>query len=854
MSQSPLEITLEFARAESTGDPHVFSFTPQAYVVRTPRGGFGRSELGWNAELIAKLAAVRLAGRDPALLAEVGEILRTFLAPAGWELHEQRLSHAVQQHQHVRITIRSAAAELFALPWELLTLRATGQSLGGLPGVLIRYEWPETVTSVRKDISERTFRPLVAWSAAGGAVPAAEHIAAIRRAAAAANLRFDPASDVLPHASPARLAEALARGEREGRPVTALHLLCHGGARGSIFGVLLDGEGPEDAETLLDPARMQQLVAPHAGTLRLLVLAACDSGNQGELGGRIGSAAQMLHRAGLAAVVASRYPLSVAGSIRMTTALYDALLGERRSLEQAFLAARAALTGDVRSLDWASVQLYARAADAAETAQVSSTPSPSPAALTPGEPPASARRDAAIFGIGAVAALLVVLWWATGPASGPAWPHSQELSVAPGTSNTIEAPSEDEQPAPAPERDPPVAAPPPSALAPADPAPMLEASDTDCTVPGGCRLRWTGPKIRTLAAGFGHVCALLADGSLSCWGYNGCGQLGDGSTASRLLSLDRRVDVGGVVREVAAGAHHTCARVGDNGRVRCWGCNEDGELGQGHTRGLGDAPGEMPVDNVALGAAAEQIAAGNRFTCALVSGGSVRCWGHGYKGELGNGSAENVGDSDDEMPPTEVHGVSAAIQIVAGAAHACALLRGGAVRCWGWAASGELGNGSTVAVGNHAWDREAPLVDVGGPVEQLSAGAKHTCALLQRGRVRCWGENRYHQLGYGHADDIGDERGDMPPDDVLTGGRVLQVVGGERHTCVLLDTHRVRCWGEGEKGALGAGKQAAVGDNPFVMPPPLLDLGGEVERLEAHLGSFTCALLRDGGLRCWGSI
>ena len=180
--EAPLEIVLEFARAEATGDPHAFRFAPQSYIVRTPRGGFGSSELQWDHQLLGRLEAIRRPGQDPALLVEVGETLRRFLAPTGWELHEEQLSAALRQRRPVHITIRSAAAELFALPWELLTLRATGQSLGGLPGVLVHYEWPETAT-IPSPAGESGGRLLVAWSAAGGALPAAEHVEAIREAA-----------------------------------------------------------------------------------------------------------------------------------------------------------------------------------------------------------------------------------------------------------------------------------------------------------------------------------------------------------------------------------------------------------------------------------------------------------------------------------------------------------------------------------------------------------------------------------------------------------------------------------------------------------------------------------------------
>ncbi|MEZ4451246.1 MAG: CHAT domain-containing protein [Nannocystaceae bacterium] len=359
---------------------------------------------------------MRHPGADPAILAEVGETLRRFLAPTGWEVHEERISAAVRHRQAVQITIRSAAAELFALPWELLTLHATGQSLGGLPGVLVRYEWPETATTPIPEGAAGS-RILVAWSAAGGEVPASEHLTAIGAASTAGGVAFDPAADVLARVSPGGLAAALADAEAVGRPIAALHLLCHGGSQGNNFGLLLDGDDPGDPPALLDPARLQQLLAPYAGSLRLVVVAACDSGNQGDLGGRLGSAAQRLHRAGLADVIASRYPLSVSGSTRLTEVLYRRLLGDRASLEEAFVAARTALTSHTASLDWASVQLYARAADGAGTFPIAPPtrapslipPAPSTAPTIAPPVPGSRRWPIVVAALGAIGIAIAVL-------------------------------------------------------------------------------------------------------------------------------------------------------------------------------------------------------------------------------------------------------------------------------------------------------------------------------------------------------------------------------------------------------------------------------------------------------------
>ena len=416
MPPGDLEIVLEFARAEQTDDPFAFRFGSQAYLMPTPRGGggYGRSELVWDSALLARLQAIRRPGRDPALVQEVGELLRRFLAPIGWETIERTIADAVRERRPVRLSVRSQAAELYTLPWELLTLRTSGQSLGGLPGVLIRYEWPQT-ESVRPDMSTGTGRTLVAWSAAGGPVPAAEHVAALQRAAAAGGVEFDPGRDVVAHASTGRLAAALAEAQRAGRPVALLHVLCHGAARGQVFGLHFHGEAADDEPVIVDPARLQQILAPYAGSLRLVLLAACDSGNGGEPGNRIGSVAQMLHRGGLAAVVASRFPLTVPGSTALVDALARALLSERSSLEQAFIAARVALAADAASLDWASLQLYARAADGGETRVF--PPAPAAAAPVAGRP---RRRPLALAAVAAVVVAIAVALRFVGPWEAPA--------------------------------------------------------------------------------------------------------------------------------------------------------------------------------------------------------------------------------------------------------------------------------------------------------------------------------------------------------------------------------------------------------------------------------------------------
>ncbi len=408
MAPPPLHIALEFARAEQAGSPGGFRFAAQTYLLRTGGGGFESAEFPWSRELLADLRALRADDPPPELAHRIGDVLREFLADAGWSAHEQAIVGALQSGAAVRVTVRSAAAELYALPWELLALKSTGQMLGGIPGLLLHYEWPET-RSFPDAVppARRSGRVLLAWSAAAGSVPAAEHLAAVRRAIPG----FDPARDVLPHASFAGLADALAAGP----PIDVLHLLCHGAVAGNTFGLALDDPG--GGSVVVDAGRVQQLLAPHAGKLRLVVVAACDGGNTGELGNHLGSVAQRIHRAGLLAVLASRFPLSVAGSVALCDALYRELAAGQ-PLEPAFLAAREALVRDSARLDWASVQLYTRAADGDALRPLTCpahVAASDPRVVVP--PPRPARVPA--MGALIVAVLLVVVAVTTAVLAGP---------------------------------------------------------------------------------------------------------------------------------------------------------------------------------------------------------------------------------------------------------------------------------------------------------------------------------------------------------------------------------------------------------------------------------------------------
>jgi len=371
-----------------------------------------------------------------------------------------------------------------------------------------------------------------------------------------------------------------------------------------------------------------------------------------------------------------------------------------------------------------------------------------------------------------------------------------------------------------------------------------DSCDPDCQVPDQAiqiAMTW-------------RTCVVVAGGKLRCWGNAAHGALGDGQTVNNLGDVPGEmpvddVPVGGPVAAVTTALWHACALLED-GTVRCWGQNPYGQLGYGNTIDLGAQPGELPTPIVDLGDPVKQLTTGSAHTCAVTVGGALRCWGEAPYGALGYGNKNNIGDQPGEMPPPDVPvGGGEVVQVSAGSAHTCVVLAGGAVKCWGINESGQLGYGHVIRFGDGPGEMPTPDVDVGGPVIQVSAGGHHTCALLQGGKVRCWGENDVGQLGYGHKNWLGDNPGEMPTPDVTLGGDAVQIATGSQSSCALLDDGTVRCWG----ARTGVPNAGFVGDAPGEMPPAPVQLGGAALRLAEEGTLSMCVILVDRSLRCWGN-
>lgn len=388
-----------------------------------------------------------------------------------------------------------------------------------------------------------------------------------------------------------------------------------------------------------------------------------------------------------------------------------------------------------------------------------------------------------------------------------------------------------------------------------------------------------------------HTCVVWSDGKMKCWGWNGGGQLGLGDTKHRggaLADMGKDlpfVDVGASrrVERVSMGYLFTCALL-DQGEVKCWGdnsfCGDDLDESCGLGYGDKDARGHTPesmgngLPAIDLGGAAKDLACGSFSCCALLTNDSVKCWGENYGGVLGYGDTLVRGDEPGEMgnalPPVDIGvGKVASLRVghsIAGP-HACAVLQDGRMKCWGANAHGELGLGDSQSRGDQSNEMGTALPDVptGEQVTTVGLGDSTTCAVLDTGRLRCWGDNVWGQLGVGDTTSRGNTAGQNLPLVDLGGQNVIDVAS-DSHTCAILADGTVKCWGlnglakdDGgvtPYGYLGLGDGQNRGDGPGEMGVnlPIVDLGDVPAAARIAIGAgHTCVVFANHKVKCWGN-
>lgn len=379
----------------------------------------------------------------------------------------------------------------------------------------------------------------------------------------------------------------------------------------------------------------------------------------------------------------------------------------------------------------------------------------------------------------------------------------------------------------------------------ASPTPLIPVPPATPTPPG-------------VFAGVGpsDSCGLIS-GAVECWGNNGDGQDGNGSTNSQ-LSPGCVLDLTGItpgVIQVVEGDRHSCVLFSDGG-VWCWGDNSLGQLGISN---LSSTTAPLDVQNLSSdnqGNPPSQLSAGGNVTCALLGGdGSVWCWGQNNQGQLGNGTTNGGANAT----PTQVQPLPPASQVAVstGGTFACALLQNGDVQCWGSNTYGQLGNPGTGS------SSSTPVtVSQFGSVSQIAAGNTHVCAVVPKGQLGaglwCWGDNTEDQLGEGDVNS-----GSLPmqqPNPSLatqvsgcTSGcpppvQVNGVACGNKFTCVIVAGGTTECWGDDSFGQLGNGAQSS---NPVASPVAVSGLSGVTGIVAGTEG--VCAQRNNSGISCWGA-
>lgn len=317
--------------------------------------------------------------------------------------------------------------------------------------------------------------------------------------------------------------------------------------------------------------------------------------------------------------------------------------------------------------------------------------------------------------------------------------------------------------------------------------------------------------IASLVAGGYNACAMLDDGSIRCWGDNTYGQLGTGelaggrypAPAKGLPALDR----------VSIGSAHMCGLTLDR-CVWCWGDNGHGQLGNP------DAGGLKPLLLRDIHGARDVVADG-LASLALLRDGRVEWWGR-----RGLEEADFAG-----VPAPWVVNVSY-VSVGLGSGFACGLRTDGHVECWGENAYGQLGTGD-----NFSRDQPAEVVGLSA-VTQLEVGPLSACAIRSDQSLWCWGGNIVGELGDGTKNDS------SSPIKVALSG--VERVAISNHPCAITSGGRLFCWGDNSFRQVGNGAK----DDAVLTPWEITAVKGA--RAIAVGSDFTCALLGDHDVRCWG--
>ena len=357
--------------------------------------------------------------------------------------------------------------------------------------------------------------------------------------------------------------------------------------------------------------------------------------------------------------------------------------------------------------------------------------------------------------------------------------------------------------------------------------------------------------LSSIALGFFHTCALTEAGNIKCWGMSRYLGNGNDDKHKRLVPVDVLAAEGNTdllddIVQVSAGHHHSCALT-SGGNVKCWGSASYGQLGNGNR-----ADSNWPIYVIEEDGSSNtldsivQIAAGANHTCALTTEGGVKCWGKGGKGELGSTTQKEENPAPVVVMGADSQPLTGVVQITAGNRFNCAVTTSGGVKCWGAGEQGQLGNGSLEAKNIPVDVVDADNKPLTGIV-QITAGHDHACALTNTANVKCWGHGHKGQLGNATN---GSNVKSAHAINVITaaGGThladIVQVAAGQYYSCASTNEANVKCWGNGNM--LGNGDNQTNKN----VPVDVQSLSGIVQITAGE--KHACAVTNNGFIKCWG--
>lgn len=357
-----------------------------------------------------------------------------------------------------------------------------------------------------------------------------------------------------------------------------------------------------------------------------------------------------------------------------------------------------------------------------------------------------------------------------------------------------------------------------------------------------------GASAVSVSVGGYFACAVLNDGKLKCWGSNNNGILGiGGSGGTTRVPMEVDLGSGRTAKSVSVGIDFACAILDDDS-LKCWGNNQYGQLGIGDQTSRNAPAG--PV-NLGSGRTAKAVVCAEYNTCALMDDGNIKCWGilqySGYwKYCAGCGNSGRI-----ETPRSDAIdlGTGRTAKVMArGKFHTCAILDDDSLKCWGLNADGNLGIGSTNR--NAGWlPEQVSAISLGAVPTSVSIGrnGQTSCAILTGVAVKCWGLNHVGQLGDGTI-----TRRTTPTDVDLGAGYTAKMIeSSSLTTCAILSDDSIICWGSNSDGEFGTGHTLTDSTGKTTVPLPAGRTAKSISLYNANYGP--CAVLDDDTVWCWGS-